>query len=460
MSKVQTRLTITLLFTALAMLAYFGTNLLSGPVAFLYRDASGFSAATGVAQAAALLAVAGLFLSGFFIAVPAALQPASWLRKVLYILPLYLLSFTLVGIIATRLGVGTVGILLNVTGVGPVTLATAWLAVGAVLAVLAVGIASARVHLRGRVVRAAGIVASAASALSMIAAVAMFASIVIISTNEPASFGFRGPGAGGLPPANEAQAPASTPEVAPGDQAPAATQAAPQQSAGPTNQGTGPSEGDRQRPEGGPEGQFPGSPGGGQPDFASRYTLGGGLMIVFALIGLIGGGVTLLILRGLRPGSRPAEAGTAGREITKALGSAVALTLVLLAVAQLGQVPHDNPPVLSEITWDSPQTEALVNRACMDCHSNETTWPWYAYIAPSSWLTSLHVTSARQQFNLSDLDSLPAFRRNNIAENMADQIRSGTMPPQDYLILHPDARLTEAEKQQLIEGLQKSLAQS
>ena len=86
----------------------------------------------------------------------------------------------------------------------------------------------------------------------------------------------------------------------------------------------------------------------------------------------------------------------------------------------------------------------------MDCHSNETTWPWYAHIAPSSRLTALHVSGARQELNLSELDNLPAFRRASVAESMANQIRAGAMPPADYLLMHPDARLSDAEKQQLL----------
>ena len=47
---------------------------------------------------------------------------------------------------------------------------------------------------------------------------------------------------------------------------------------------------------------------------------------------------------------------------------------------------HTNPPVIAEPAWDSPQTRALFFRACADCHSNETKWPWYSTIAPASWL--------------------------------------------------------------------------
>ena len=63
----------------------------------------------------------------------------------------------------------------------------------------------------------------------------------------------------------------------------------------------------------------------------------------------------------------------------------------LAAVVVMQLVPygrdHSNPPVTAEPNWDSPETRALFKRACFDCHSNETVWPWYAYVAPFSWWT-------------------------------------------------------------------------
>ena len=96
----------------------------------------------------------------------------------------------------------------------------------------------------------------------------------------------------------------------------------------------------------------------------------------------------------------------------------------------------------------------------MDCHSDETRWPWYAYVAPGSWLLRDHVSHARAQFNLSELNTLPAFRAQRLPEDVVQQIRNGAMPPKDYLILHPDARLSDAEKQQLMQGMQQSLTNS
>ena len=81
-------------------------------------------------------------------------------------------------------------------------------------------------------------------------------------------------------------------------------------------------------------------------------------------------------------------------------------------------------------------------------------------MAPGSWLLRSHVSSARRELNFSELNNIPSFRASQLPQQVAQQIRSGAMPPADYLLLHPEARLSDAEKQQLIQGLQQSLAAS
>ncbi len=130
----------------------------------------------------------------------------------------------------------------------------------------------------------------------------------------------------------------------------------------------------------------------------------------------------------------------------------VAVVLVLLA--QLVPLPArgHNPAVLAEPKWDSPQTRALAKRACFDCHSNETVWPWYSYVAPVSWLIYRDVSEGRSRLNFSEwTKTQPA------ALEASEQLLSGEMPPWYYLPLHPTAHLTQAEKQQLAAGLNNSL---
>lgn len=125
--------------------------------------------------------------------------------------------------------------------------------------------------------------------------------------------------------------------------------------------------------------------------------------------------------------------------------------LALAAVIQL--VPfgrdHTNPPVTGEPAWDSPATRELAKRTCFDCHSNETEWPWYSNVAPVSWLVQRDVNEGREKLNFSEWD-----RPQKHADEAAKEVREGEMPMWIYLPTHPEARLTDTEKQQLIAGLE------
>ena len=131
-----------------------------------------------------------------------------------------------------------------------------------------------------------------------------------------------------------------------------------------------------------------------------------------------------------------------------------ALVVVVLLVA-IQAVPygrnHTNPPVRAEPNWDSPRTRQLAVDACFACHSNQTRWPWYASVAPSSWLTQNDVDEGRQVLNFSEWD------RPQEAGEAAEAVREGAMPPLQFKVLHPEARLSDTEKQQLIHGLQATL---
>ncbi len=136
------------------------------------------------------------------------------------------------------------------------------------------------------------------------------------------------------------------------------------------------------------------------------------------------------------------------------LGGVIGLPIVLFLAIQLIPVwlLQNNPPVVAEPAWDSPETRALAQRACFDCHSNETAWPWYSRVAPVSWLITFDTIRGRRHLNFSEWGA-----EGEGVEDIAELINDGEMPPANYLPLHPEARLTEAEKQQLIAGLEASL---
>ena len=113
---------------------------------------------------------------------------------------------------------------------------------------------------------------------------------------------------------------------------------------------------------------------------------------------------------------------------------------------------HSNPPVRAEPGWDSPATRDLAVRACYDCHSNQVTYPWYSSVAPVSWLVQHDVEDGRRRLNFSELD-----RPQRDANRAARAVEDGSMPPVYYLPPHPDAKLSDAERQALIAGLRTTL---
>jgi hypothetical protein len=126
--------------------------------------------------------------------------------------------------------------------------------------------------------------------------------------------------------------------------------------------------------------------------------------------------------------------------------------VVLFVLLQLIPVDRTNPPVTQEVEWDSAETCALAQRACFDCHSNETTWPWYSYIAPISLRVADHVEEGREKLNFSEWN-----RSNESLHEILETLEEGEMPLSDYLLMHPEAKLTAAEQQALIDGLQATL---
>lgn len=132
------------------------------------------------------------------------------------------------------------------------------------------------------------------------------------------------------------------------------------------------------------------------------------------------------------------------------IGIALAAIFVIIQLIPYGR-NHTNPPVIGEPNWDSAQTRDLAKRACFDCHSNETVWPWYSNVAPISWLVFSDVDEGRRNLNFSEY-----LTGSEELEEAGEVISEGYMPPQKYLIMHPEARLTQDEKQALIQGLSRS----
>lgn len=134
------------------------------------------------------------------------------------------------------------------------------------------------------------------------------------------------------------------------------------------------------------------------------------------------------------------------------IGIALVVLFGLIQLIPYGR-EHANPPVTQEIAWDSARTRELAVGACYDCHSNLTVWPWYSNIAPVSWLVYADVKGGRDTLNFSEWD-----RPQGEADDAAEAVRNGSMPPIQYKPLHPAGRLTAAEREELARGIEKTFA--
>lgn len=131
----------------------------------------------------------------------------------------------------------------------------------------------------------------------------------------------------------------------------------------------------------------------------------------------------------------------------------LALGGIVLAGLLIQLVPygrgHTNPQANVEPRWDTPATAVLARRACFDCHSNETKWPWYSNIAPVSWLVYRDVAEGRTRINFSDWNR-PGEQHVDEFQEVFDE---NSMPPFYFIWLHPEARLSPAERDALMQGL-------
>jgi hypothetical protein len=138
----------------------------------------------------------------------------------------------------------------------------------------------------------------------------------------------------------------------------------------------------------------------------------------------------------------------------KFLSYALVAVIAAFVAIQFAPVDKSNPRISREVHWDSPDTEALARRACYDCHSNETTWPWYASVAPVSWRVSAHVADGRRHLNFSAWD-----QPNENLDEIVEQVEKGEMPLSDYLLLHWDAKLSPDESARLLDGIRATFAE-
>jgi hypothetical protein len=133
--------------------------------------------------------------------------------------------------------------------------------------------------------------------------------------------------------------------------------------------------------------------------------------------------------------------------VGKILKWLVIIVGVVFLVAQFKRPARTNPPVdqaqtLEAQTQMTPQVASTLSRSCNDCHSNNTTWPWYTNVAPVSWFIADHVEEGRRHLNFSEWGKGDERRQRKKLEEICEEVTDGAMPLSSYTPLHPQAKLT------------------
>jgi hypothetical protein len=128
------------------------------------------------------------------------------------------------------------------------------------------------------------------------------------------------------------------------------------------------------------------------------------------------------------------------------------LAVLVVAFVAIQFVPygwwHENPPVVADAPWPSDEARRIARESCYACHSNETDWPFYSYVAPMSWLVRSDVEDGRDELNFSDWSEA-----SDEAGDAVDMIAAGNMPLSRYTLIHRGARLTDEESDVLVAAL-------
>ena len=140
--------------------------------------------------------------------------------------------------------------------------------------------------------------------------------------------------------------------------------------------------------------------------------------------------------------------------LKKVLKIALIVIVVAFVVGQFIRPDFTNPPVnASETLWFSTEVPDDVHqvllRSCADCHSNETTYPWYSKITPSNWFLANHIAEGRREMNFSVWNTYTTRKKIKKLEEICEQVEHANMPLPSYLWIHRDAALVESQAQAL-----------
>lgn len=137
------------------------------------------------------------------------------------------------------------------------------------------------------------------------------------------------------------------------------------------------------------------------------------------------------------------------RSIRNGIKTAAFVFVAVLFLSQAIRIDRSNPPVRSDLIA-GPYVKSILRRACYNCHSNETDWPWYSGIAPASWLVGNDVKEGRRRLNFSEWGAYDNAAQSNKLRRIAEEVQDGEMPPGYYSLVHRDSRLNSTDRDTIL----------
>ena len=135
----------------------------------------------------------------------------------------------------------------------------------------------------------------------------------------------------------------------------------------------------------------------------------------------------------------------------------IVLALVLVVIQFIRPAQNLSANTTNDISTLYPMpsdVKLIVDKACADCHSNKTAYPWYATLQPVAFWLADHVNEGKREFNFNEFAGYRIAKQNHKLEEVIEQIKEGEMPLYSYTLIHRDAQLTDAEKTTLINWCQ------
>lgn len=138
-------------------------------------------------------------------------------------------------------------------------------------------------------------------------------------------------------------------------------------------------------------------------------------------------------------------------------GTAIALLAIQLVPNELPPVEPNNPGDIIQNGLVAGDVAMLLKNSCYSCHSNETVYPWYSYVAPSSWLIASDVRDGREELNFSNWEDYDLLEKLAKLDDIYSEVEEGEMPLGIYTLMHPSANLDETQRQTILQWAESTM---